>query len=149
MLTLKRIIALWGICDICSVGWYVGWRIFHGQIPFQHDIIKSIQTNKSFGDPSLVLVTIFSLLLYLSLIFSGVYLLKLRRVGAILSYTQTPFRFLSLIPPSIFFITWPLKYFFSHLETISAIGTLLFIDLLSEGLKLWSIIQWRRHKAIA
>jgi hypothetical protein len=149
MLTLKKMAALWGICDICSVGWYVGWRIFHGQIPFYHDIIKSIETNRSFGDPSLVLVTIVSLLLYVSLIFSGVYLIKVQKVGAILSYIQTPFRLLTLIPPSIFFISWPLKYFFSNPGTISAIGTLLFLVFLSESLKLWSIIRWHRYKAIA
>lgn len=149
MLTLKRIITLWGIFDLCSIGWFVGWRIFHNQIPFYQDIIKSIETNKSFGSPSLVLVTIFSLLLYLSLIFSGVYLIKLHKVGAILSYIQTPFRFLTFIPPSVFFISWPFKYFFSNPEMISAIGTLLFLVLLSEGFKVWSVIRWQKHKAIA
>jgi hypothetical protein len=149
MLTLKKIISLWGILDICSIGWYVGWRIFHAQIPFYHDVIKATETTTSFGIPSLALLTIFSLFLYVSLIFSGVYLIKLHKVGAILSYIQTPFRLLTLIPPSIFFISWPLKYFFSSPGTILAIGNLLFLVLLSEGVKLWSIIRWQRHKAIA
>ncbi len=149
MVTLKRIVALWGICDICSIGWFIGWRVVHAQIPFYYDINKSIETNTAVGAPSLVLISIFSLILYVSLIFSGVYLIKLQKVGAILSYIQTPFRFLTFIPPSIFFITWPLKYFFSNHGTISAIGTLLVLFLLSEGLKLWSIIRWQRHKAIA
>jgi hypothetical protein len=150
MLNLKKMTILWGICDICSVGWYVGWRISHGQIPFYHDVIKSIETNKLvYATSSVPSETIIALLLYVSLVFSGVYLIKLRRVGAILSYIQTPFRFLTFIPPSIFFISWPLKYFFSSPGTILAIGTLLFLVLLSEGLKLWSIIRWHRHKAIA
>jgi hypothetical protein len=149
MLTSKKIISLWGILDICSIGWYVGWRIFHAQIPFHHDVIKATETTTSFGIPSLALLTIFSLFLYVSLIFSGVYLIKLHKVGAILSYIQTPFRLLTLIPPSIFFISWPLKYFFSSPGTILAIGNLLFLVLLSEGVKLWSIIRWQRHKAIA
>lgn len=149
MLNLKKMTVLWGIFDICSIGSYVGWRIFHGQIPFYHDIIKSFETTTSFGIPSLALLTIFTLFLYVSLIFSGVYLIKLQKVGAILSYIQTPFRLLTLIPPSIFFITWPLKYFFLNPGTISAIGTLLFLRLLSEILKLWTIIRWHRHKAIA
>jgi hypothetical protein len=150
MLTLKKIIRLWGICDICSVGWYVGWRIFYGQIPFHHDVMKSIETNKMvWGATSVPPETIIALVLYASLVFSGVYLIKLNKVGAILSYIQTPFRFLTFIPPSIFFISWPLKYFFSNSGTVSAIGTLLFLVLLSESLKLWGIIRWQRHKAIA
>jgi len=149
MLNLNKVTVLWGIFDICSIGWYVGWRIFRGQIPFYHDIIKSIETTTSLGIPPIALLTIFSLLLYVSLIFSGVYLIKLQKVGAILSYIQTPFRFLTLIPPSIFFISWPLKYFFSNSGTVSAVGTLVFMVLLSEILKLWTVIRWHRYKAIA
>ena len=146
MLNLKKMTILWGIFDICSIGWYVGWRIFYDQIPFYHDIIKSTETTTSFGIPSLVLLSIFSLLLHVSLIFSGVYLIRLRKVGAILSYIQTPFRLLTLIPPSIFFIGWPLKYFVVNPGTISAIGTLVFLVLLTEIFKLWTIIRWHRHK---
>jgi hypothetical protein len=149
MFNLKKMIVLWGILDICSIGWYVGWRIFHAQIPFYHDVIKAIETTTSFGIPSLALLTIFSLFLYVSLIFSGVYLIKLHKVGAILSYIQTPFRLLTLIPPSIFFIGWPLKDCFVNPGTISAIGTLLFLVLLSEIFKLWSIIWWHRHRTFA
>ena len=150
MLTLKKIIPLWGICDVCSVGWYVGWRIFHGQIPFYHDVIKSIETNKIvWGATSVPAETVIALLLYVSLAFSGVFLIKLQKVGAILSYIQTPFRFLTFIPPSIFIITWLLRYFFDNPGTIWAIGTLLFLVLLTESLKLWTIIRWRRLKTIA
>jgi hypothetical protein len=144
MLKLKAIVTIWGLCDICSIGWFIGWRIVHAQIPFYYDINKSIQTNTLVGAPSLVLVAIFSQILHVSLIFSGVYLIKRRKAGAILSYIQTPFRFFLLIPPSIFFITWPLKYFFPNPGTITAFGTLAFLLLFSETLKLWSIIRWRK-----
>jgi len=147
MPSLKQITILWGICDICSIGWYLGWRIFHTQIPFYYDIIKSIDTNTAIGFPSLAIVTIFSLFLYVSLIFSGIYLIKLKKVGAILTYVQTPFRLFTFIPPSIFFITWPLKHFFRNPGPISAAGIVLFAIFLSEGLKLWTIIQWHRDKA--
>jgi len=150
MLRLKQITVLWGICDICSIGWYLGWRIFHTQIPFYYDVMNSIETNKSFsGSSSVPPETIVSLLLYVSLAFSGVYLIKLNKVGAILSYLQTPFRLFIFIPPSIFFISWPLKYLFGDPGTIWAIGTSLFLILFSEGLKLWSIIRWHRHIATA
>ena len=149
MLSLKQIMIIWGSCDICSIGWFVGWRIFHAEIPFYYDIIRSIKTSKSIGEPSFVLITVFSLVLYVSLVFSGTYLIKLQKVGAILSYIQTPFRLLTLLPPSIFFISWPLKYLFSNPQAISAIGTLIFLVLVSEFLKLWSIIRWHRFKSIA
>ncbi len=150
MLSLKQITALWGICDICSIGWYLGWRIFHNQIPFYFDIMKSIETNKSFSGSSTVPPEIIvSLLLYVSLAFSGVYLIKLNKVGAILTYLQTPFRLFIFIPPSIFFINWPLKYLFSDPGRSWAIGISLFLILVSESLKLWSIIRWHRQKAMA
>ncbi len=150
MLSLKRITVFWGICDICSIGWYVGLRIFQNQIPFYYDILKSIETNKSFsGSSSVPPETIVSLLLYTSLAFSGVYLIKLRKAGAIMAYLQTPFRLFIFIPPSIFFITWPLKYFWGDPGAIWAIGASLFLIVLSEGLKLWSIIRWHRRIATA
>jgi hypothetical protein len=49
MTDLKKIITLWGIFDLCSFGWYFGWRLFHGQIPFYYDIAKSIASSTSFG----------------------------------------------------------------------------------------------------
>ena len=42
MFDLRKIIVFWGIFDLCSIGWYFGWRLFHGQIPFYYDIAKSI-----------------------------------------------------------------------------------------------------------
>jgi hypothetical protein len=149
MIDLKKIITLWGIFDLCSFGWYFGWRLFHGQIPFYYDIAKSIASSTSFGVPSLSLITILSIVLRLSLIVSGIYLIKHHKTCAILSYIQTPFRLLGLVPPSIFFIIWPLKYIFKNPEAISAIITFVVLMLLSETLKLSSVIIWRRRKAAA
>jgi hypothetical protein len=102
-------------------------------------------------------ITIFACMLYISLLFSGYYLIKGNKIGAILSYIQTPFRIITFIPPSIFFITWPLKYFFNSeaisanvanfvfdAEAIAAIATFVTLMLLSETLKLYSIVTWRR-----
>jgi hypothetical protein len=153
----KNIITLWGILDLACLGWYVGWRIIHGQIPFYHDISRSMELNTIFGSPSWSIITVFSIVLYLSLLISGTYLLKHNRIGAILCYIQTPFRLLMLIPPSIFFIVWPLKYIF-NLESIRSavlkhspysLDIVAFIAvtvlmLLSEILKLYSVISWHR-----
>jgi hypothetical protein len=153
----KNIITLWGILDLASLGWYMGWRIIHGQIPFYHDMSKSIQFNTMFGTPSWSIITVLSLFLYLSLLFSGIYLIKHNKVGAILSYIQSPFRLLMLIPPSIFFIVWPLKYIFNSeslrtailnhspysMEVVAYIAVTGLV-LLSEILKLYSVINWHR-----
>lgn len=153
----KNIITLWGIFDLISLSWYIGWRIIHSQIPFYHDMSKSIQVNTASGAPLWIIMTIIAVMLYLSLLFSGVYLIKHKRIGAILSYIQTPFRFLLLIPPSIFFIAWPLKYIFNSEPLQSAIlkhspysldvvvfTAVMFLVLLSEVLKLYSVINWHR-----
>lgn len=145
----RNIIILWGIFDLSAFGWYMGWQLFHGQIPLYHDILKSFQINTSFGIPSLSFITIFSLILYISLVFSGIYLIQRNKIGAILSYIQTPFRIVALIPPSIFFIIWPLKYIFDNPKAISAIITFVILVLLSEILKIYTIIAWRKQIKIA
>ena len=141
----NKIITLWGILDIAYFAWYLIWRLIHGQIPFYFDISKSIASNTPLGISALSL-TIFSLILYISLIFSGIYLIKHNKIGALLSYIQTPFRLLTLIPPSIFFITWPLKYIFGNPQAVSAIITFVVLLLVSEILKLYSVITWQRNK---
>jgi hypothetical protein len=146
---LPKTITLWGILDLCSVGWYVGWRLLHGQIPFYHDLAKSIESASRFGIPSLSMITAFSLTLYVSLLFSGVYLIRHHKAGAILSYIQAPFRILALIPPSIFFIIWPLKFLFNNPQSVLAISTLLLLLLLSESLKLYCVIGWRKRDLVA
>jgi len=153
----KNIMIFWGILDLASLAWYIGWRMFHGQIPFYHDISKSIQYNTLSGTPLWSVITILSLVLYFSLLFSGIYLIKHSRFGAILSYIQTPFRLLLLIPPSIFFIAWPLKYIFNselmrtavlnqspYSMKVIAFLTFAGVVLVSEILKLYSVISWHR-----
>jgi hypothetical protein len=144
MSDLKRIITFWGVFDLCSIGWFLGWRLLDGHIPIYYDISRSIKSITSFGIPPFSIITLFSLALYLSLIVSGIYLIKHNEIGAILSYIQTPFRLLTLIPPSIFFILWPLQYIFENPKAISAIITLVVLMLLSEFLKLTSVVMWRK-----
>jgi len=145
----NKIITLWGILDLSAFVWYVGWRLFHGQIPFYHDIIKSAQISTSFGTSLGIFITVFSFILYLSLLFSGFYLIKRNKIGAILSYIQTPFRIIALIPPSMFFITWPLQYIFVNPKTITAMIAFAILLMLMESLKIYSVITWHRKMKIA
>ena len=148
---MRKVIWFWGICDLGSIVWFVGLSIFHKQIPFYHDIIQSHATATSFGTPLPAVLTYISIICYISLILSGVLLIKRRTLGAIVSYIQCPFRLLTFIPPSLFFITWPLKYIiktpdpsveysFAHPAIIVVIS----LVLLSETLKTATVIMWHR-----
>jgi hypothetical protein len=148
---MRKVIWFWGICDLGSIAWFVGWNIVHKQIPFYHDIIQSHVTAASFGHPLPVVLTFISFICYISLILSGVLLMKRLILGAIVSYIQCPFRLLTFIPPSLFFIRWPLKYIiktpdlslgysFTHPAIILVIALVLF----SETLKMTTVIMWHR-----
>lgn len=138
---------MWGGLDLCSVGWYLTSKLLHGQIPIYSDIVKAIGTSASFGIPSLEMLTGFSLLLYASLVLSGIFLIRQKRIGAIISYIQTPFRIAAIIPPSIFFATWPLKYIISSPRAIESICVFAGLVLLSETVKTVSIVMWQSNSS--
>jgi hypothetical protein len=144
VLDLRTLIALWGLFDIITIGWRVGVDIYYGEIPFLYGIRKYWETNTSiygYHPPLDVLVTPYVwTACYLSLIVSGIFFLRRHRFSAILSYIQTPFRLILFIPPSIFFILWPLKYIFDKPPIFLGIG----LVVLSEALKLYSVVRWRR-----
>ena len=146
MINLKKITTIWGALDICCVLWFVVMHFLRGEIPFYHDVIGSVEISRHFQGSFLPIIgSVVSSLLYISLIFSGAYLLKHRKIGAYLSYIQVPFRMALLIPPSIFFILWPIKEspVFQSQYSVIVLGFVLII--LSEGLKLWSITRWRKQ----
>ncbi len=120
----------------------------HGQIPFYADITASVNTARSFDHPLPIVITIISLLLNLTLIYSGYLLYCQKPIAAKVANIQTPFRLITLIPPSVFFIIWPLKYIFDNPRAISAIITYIILILLSESLKTYSVFVWRRRFAV-
>lgn len=90
----------------------------------------------------------FSIALYLACIFRSLFIASEKK-GAILTYFQTPFRLLTLLPPSIFFITWPLKYIFGNPKVPSALITVVVFMLFSEILKLSTVISWHKNTIFA
>ena len=70
--------------------------------------------------------------------------MKRQKMGALLAFIQTPFRILIVIPPSIFFITWPLEYFFGD-ATWPAVVCLIVVVVGSEVLKVLSVTSWYRR----
>lgn len=141
MKRLNKITLMWGIFDLLAIVWYMGWNIFHGKLPIANDVQLIIENTTFFGLPSLMYVAFFGMLIYFSLLASGFYLIKRKKAGAIISYFQTPFRLLVVMPPSIFFILWPLKYLFD--KPPINIGIILII--VSELCKLFTIIKWHRN----
>jgi hypothetical protein len=141
MKRLNKIIFIWGIFDFAAIAWYMGWNIYYGKFPLINDIEKIADTSASFGLPYLSIFSYLAILVYASLILSGVYLVKKKKLGAILSYIQTPFRLLFIIPPSIFFILWPLGYFSDKPQIV--LGVVLV--LLSEILKVFTVASWQKQ----
>lgn len=144
----NRIINFWAILDFCSVGWFIVWSIFHGNVPFYTDIIASINTAKSFENPMPIIMTFIGIIIILSLVVSGFLLIKGKPIASKLVYFQTPLR-LIVFKPSVFFIAWPVKYLFNNSETYFAITVLLILFLLSESLKVYSVFVWRKQFSIA
>ena len=141
MKRLNKIIFIWGIFDFAAIAWYMGWNIYYGKFPLINDIEKIADTSASFGLPYLSIFSYLAILVYASLILSGVYWVKKKKLGAILSYIQTPFRLLFIIPPSIFFILWPLGYFSDKPQIVLG----LVLVLLSEILKVFTVASWQKQ----
>jgi len=144
-----KIIVIWGLLDIAALAWFLSWRIMHGQIPFYSDIQNALSSDESFGAPFFIILTIISLSFYLSLSLSGMFFLRRKKIGAILSYIQTPFRLVTLIPPSIFFILWPVKYIFDDPRATTTLIVAALLMLCSEAIKLSTVIPWHKNTAVA
>jgi len=143
MANLPKVIRWWGIIDLVFVVYYLGSAVIKAKIPIYTEIKQAIQITSSYGNPLPMIMTCLGLALYISVIFSGVFLFQLKRTGAIIVYLQTPFR-LALLMPSLFFISWPLVYLFG--KTSLAVGIGIVLVLTSESLKLLSVISW--HKSL-
>jgi hypothetical protein len=148
----EKIIPFWGIMDLAAIGWYILFNIAKGKIPFYSDIVTAKSTSIAFGLPIPTVFASVSIFLYSTLLVSGFLLIKRNKYGAILSYIQCPFRLLTFIPISIFFLTWPVKYIFGMPTrfddpTIQAfvqapIIAFLSLMLLSEIIKTATVIRW-------
>lgn len=148
-MNINRIIIFWGILDICSIGWYFLWKIFHRQVPIYSDILQSFEMVHSMPYSIPIIITVISSLLYLTLIPSGYLLYKQKPIASKIVYFQTPFRLITLLPPSVFFVSWPLKHIFEEPGATSALITLVILLILSESLKISSVISWRKQLVVA
>ena len=140
---IKHIAVFWGILDLLCIVWYVGMNIYRGNLPIVHDIVQGSKTIKTFGFPNLIFLSYIGILLYVSPLLSGILLILQKKAGLIVSYIQTPFRLTMIIPPSIFFILWPLNDSFKKSLLLWFGFTLVFI---SEIIKISTLIVWNKRR---
>lgn len=151
----EKIVRSWGILDLTFIGWYICFNIVKGNIPFYSDFVSAKSISISFGAPMPTIMASTSLFLYFTLFISGILLLKGNKYGAILSYFQCPFRLITWMPISLFFLTLPVKYIFGMPSQFDGsvqsfvqapIIAFLSLRLLSEALKTITVAKWHIMK---
>ena len=134
----------WGVADLLSIAWYAGMMAVQGEIPVVQDISDGIKNIEMFELPQFTFLIYIAVILYVSPILSGILLILKKRIGVILSYIQIPFRLVLIIPPSIFFILWPLNESIQPRTALLLGFSLVFI---SEAIKLTSLVLWNKSKS--
>lgn len=136
---LEKTLMFWGIFDILAIFWYISWNIFQKRIPFLFDIRELARSTASLGVAWVIVLSVFGLVVYLSLAVTGYLLIKQKKTGVIIAYIQTPFRLIMVIPPSIFFILWPLSFITETPNVIFGYSLILIL----EFMKIVSLILWQ------
>ena len=140
---------------MAAIGWYIGFNLVKGNIPFYSDFVSAKSISISFDASMPIILVSTSLFLYLTLFASGILLLNGNKYGAILSYFQCPFRLMAFIPISLFFLAWPIKYVFGTPSQFDGTAqalvhapvlAFLSIRLLSEILKTTTVARWHVMK---
>ncbi len=130
-------IVCWGILDLYTFGRYFLVKLVAGEIPFFSDFKKANITAESFGTPFPLGMALLWTIIFLSLLVSGILLVRRRPVAAILVYIQTPFRF-AVVTPSIISLL-PATILDINLMPVYipfAIGV--------EAFKVVSVVLWRK-----
>lgn len=139
---LEKVIKLWGVLDVMTILWYMGWSISKNQMPFVYDIKD--QFLSAVPQISMARAISFSLLFFLSfmsLILSGYLLIRLKRLGVVIALVQSYLRFIAFIPPTALFILWPISLIIGNPSAI--VGYMLTtLTILVELLKISSLITW-------
>ena len=140
---LSKIIRFWGICDFAYITWYILWSILNMRLPFVSAFKLAIETSDSFGLQVPIYMAVIWLILFVSIAYSGWLLYNRQQLSATVCYLQTPFR-LFLFQPSLFFISWPWKYLLDSPSTILSVTLAVTLLLISESLKIATLVIWRR-----
>lgn len=135
----ELVIKFWGIMDGLAFLWYIGWNIYKNRMPFVYDIKTNfLEAAPQMGICVAVALSVFVFLSYMSLSVSGHLLFRVRKSGMVIAFIQVPLRILTIIPPSVFFILWPLGYFIEAPRPVLGFSVVATVELI----KILSIIYW-------
>ena len=82
MKPIEKIVIMWGIFDLGTIVHYVGYNFYKKQIPFYHDIKSAQAMSYSLGMPSMKYLAIIGIMVYLTLIISGIQLIRRKKMGS-------------------------------------------------------------------
>jgi len=134
-----KLLILWGTLDILSLIGYGAKCIIEDKIPIINDLYLIAENLESFGMLSLKYIApVLIGILYLSLSITGYFLIKRQKIGIIVSYLQTPFRLLAIMPPSISILLWFIGT--SNKPKILTISLIVIV----ETFKVYSLIKYQR-----
>ncbi|MCS4309398.1 hypothetical protein M2404_003770 [Rheinheimera pacifica] len=134
---LDKFIVLFGVLDLMLIcKFFMNFISQEGSFTFGK-VVNLFSISTEFGS-SMQLITVVSLLLYLSIVISAPLLILKKKIGVILSLAQSPFRFTMIIQPTFFFLPIMLSFKDIGLFIIGAIVLLL------EIAKVWLQISWLR-----
>jgi len=114
---LSNIFKFWGGCDLLLLAWWAGGNIIKGEMPVYFEINQAINTSASYGNSLPIWLTVIGLLIYISLVYSGVLFIRLNPKAVLVSYIQLPFRIVTG-NPSLFFVPWIAAKIFTNEQTI-------------------------------
>jgi len=138
---LENIIIFWGILDLVTFLHYAIVNLLHKRPPFLADFHRIIEMSKKYDIHAFIPTTlaVLSVILYISLIASGIFLIRKKVPGAFIVYAQTPLRILHPSTALVF------AFFSVRMSEQSIIEILLPIMILIEIFKVATVIIWHRR----
>lgn len=127
----------WGIVDLYTFARFFIVRLIAGEMPFISDFNELNNVSASYGSQFQWKMAFLWTVLFLSLLISGILLVRRNPVAAILVYIQTPFRFIVATPSIISLLpATALKISLMPVYISFVIGV--------EAFKVVSVIMWRK-----
>lgn len=111
MINFRKVIHTLGVIDLAYIAWLFLESLKAQKIPIYSNLLHDIEAAGLFGSIYSLFFVFGSHLLSVSILLSGILLIKNNRFGLALALIQSPFRLLLIIPPTFFFVSWLEDYF--------------------------------------
>lgn len=103
---MGKYIVFWGIVDILTILWFFAKDVFNYKVPILSQLLASVRSYHDFGfGVEAYFLAIISTIVYVSLLFSGFLMIRLKILGVYISFTQIPFRLIFIIQPTFFILS--------------------------------------------